>query len=261
MKQRETQVRTPPNDTADLGPSPPRPPLGKDHQPERRCILSGECAPKSALVRLALGPDGLVAPDVRARAPGRGAWIGVRRSTLEIAVGKGKLKAALNRAYKTNNVNFSPMLPAQIEAALERNALDRMGLEARAGTLLTGSEKIAKAARGGQVYMLLHACDAAVDGRAKLDQAWRVGCDEQGSGKTGLVLSATRAMLSAAMGRENIVHIAITERGAAARIGEALDRWHNFIGRGSGDVPCENASQGSGPLIPSLGAEHMNEGF
>ena len=47
---------------------------------ERRCILTGEHGPRAGLIRLALGPDGIVAPDVRARAPGRGAWIAVDRA-------------------------------------------------------------------------------------------------------------------------------------------------------------------------------------
>ncbi|MGD9812036.1 MAG: YlxR family protein, partial [Sphingobium sp.] len=46
---------------------------------ERRCILSGERASPDHLVRLALSPEGEVMPDVRAKAPGRGAWIGVSR--------------------------------------------------------------------------------------------------------------------------------------------------------------------------------------
>ena len=41
------------------------------HEPERRCIMTGERGPASGLIRLALGPDNLVLPDVRARAPGR----------------------------------------------------------------------------------------------------------------------------------------------------------------------------------------------
>ena len=64
------------------------------HEPERRCIITGERGPKSGLIRLAVGPDNVVAPDVRARAPGRGAWIGVDRPTLEEAIAKGKLKGA-----------------------------------------------------------------------------------------------------------------------------------------------------------------------
>lgn len=223
---------------------------------ERRCIITGEHGSRAGLIRLALGPDGSIAPDVRARAPGRGAWIGIDRTALETALAKGKLKGALARAFKTSDMTIAPDLPARIEAALERNALDRLGLEARSGTLLTGSEKIIQAARGGQVKMLLHAGDASADGNGKLDQAWRVGSDAEGSGKTGLVLSVDRAILSQALGRENCVHIAIIDRGAAARIGEALDKWHRFIGRAATVAPCETGSQGSSALRDGQSADY-----
>ena len=75
-----------------------------DAGPERKCILSGEHEPRAALIRLAISPDGDVLPDVMARAPGRGAWIGVSRAELETAMtsgkGGGKLKGALARAFK-----------------------------------------------------------------------------------------------------------------------------------------------------------------
>src|SRR5947208_16370984 len=106
-----------------------------DHTPERTCILSRRAAPREELIRLALGPDGQVAPDVRARAPGRGAWIGVDRSTLDAANAKGKLRGALARALKADAVVVAADLGDRIEAALRQNALDRLGLEARAGTL------------------------------------------------------------------------------------------------------------------------------
>ena len=54
------------------------------HVPERTCVLTRRKATKDELIRLALSPDGEVAPDVRARAPGRGAWIGVCRTDLHI---------------------------------------------------------------------------------------------------------------------------------------------------------------------------------
>ena len=79
--------------------------------------------------------------------------------------------------------------------------------------------------------MLIHAADASAEGRRKLDQAWRVGRETEGSGEQGLVFPAGRAILSLALGRENVVHVAIIDRAAAARVGHALDRWRAFIGR------------------------------
>jgi len=197
--------------------------------PERTCILSGRKDGRDALIRLALGPDGQVAPDVRAKAPGRGAWIGVPRAELDQAIAKGRLAKALARAFK-QAVKVPADLGSQIEQALERAALDRLGLEARAGQLLTGSERIADAARKGTVALLLHAADAAADGSRRLDQALRVGTDQEGSGVGGLVIPATRAILSMALGRENVVHIGLIAPAAAARVNQALGRWRGFIG-------------------------------
>jgi predicted RNA-binding protein YlxR (DUF448 family) len=191
--------------------------------------LTGESLPQEQLMRLAMGPDGQIAPDVRAKAPGRGAWIGVDRAALEAAQAKGQLKGALARAFKTGQFDIPDNLPEQLESALERSTLDRLGLEARGGTLLTGSEKIETAARQGDLNMLLHASDAGRDGCAKLDQAWRVGSDREGQNIRGLILPVDRQGLSVALGRQNVVHIGITDKRAAGRISHSLKRWLHFI--------------------------------
>ena len=199
------------------------------HSPERTCILSRRTASRDELVRLALGPDGQVHPDVRACAPGRGAWIGVPRPELETALAKGKLKGALARAFKTGDVAVDPTLPERIEAALRQAALDRLGMEARSGNLVNGAERVEQACRGGKVHLLLHAADAGDDGRRKLDQAWRVGGAEELGHRHGLVIPADRTILSMALGRENVVHVALTDPSAAARVLHALSRWRAFI--------------------------------
>ncbi len=213
------------------------------NEPERRCIISGDRGPKSGLIRLAIGPEGQIAPDVRARAPGRGAWIGVDRATLEQAMVKGKLKGALARAFKGASLCIPDDLPALVELQLERATLDRLGLEARAGMLATGSDRIGETARKGQVYLLLHAADASTDGCRKLDQAWRVGREAEGSGETGITLAVNRDRVSQALGRENTVHLGVTDAGAARRIGHDLDRWHHFIGRTPLPDLAESAAQ------------------
>lgn len=210
-------------------PAPPANGRGAKSDTERTCVLSGKKACRDDLIRLALGPDGTVAPDIRAKAPGRGAWIGVDRATLEEAITKGKLGKALARAFKTA-VNVPVDLADQIERALERATLDRLGLEARAGQIVTGTEKIIDTARKGGVELLLHARDAAADGTRKLDQALRVGLDAEGSDLRGLAIPATRAILSMALGRENVVHLALIAPAAAARVNQALGRWRGFIG-------------------------------
>jgi hypothetical protein len=155
----------------------------------------------------------------------------VDRPTLEKALAKGKLKGALARAFKTNEVTVPADLGERIEAALRQAVLDRLGLEAKSSNLVLGSERIETAARRGQVALLIHAADASDEGRRKLDQAWRVGTGQEGSGAQGLVFPEGRAILSLALGRENVVHVAISDRAAAARVIHALGRWRAFIGR------------------------------
>jgi hypothetical protein len=196
--------------------------------------LTRDHGPRDHFIRLALSPDGDLLPDVRARAPGRGAWIGVDRATLEQARAKGRLKGALARSFKGAAVRVPEDLGARIEAALRQATLDRLGLEARAGTLLSGSDKIETAARKGEVQLLLHAADAAPDGNRRLDQAWRAGGGGDEDAGQGLVIPAERAILSLALGRQNVVHVALIDRAAAARVRHALERWRAFIGPDAG---------------------------
>ena len=62
------------------------------------------------------------------------------------------------------------------------------------------------------------------------NQALRVGLDLEGSDVRGLAIPATRAILSMALGRENVVHLALIAPAAAARVNQALGRWRGFIG-------------------------------
>ena len=217
-------MRNPSNEAADgvnpLFPSRVR----KGSEPERSCVLTRRKGGRDELIRLAMGPDGQIAPDVRARAPGRGAWVGVTRSELDAANAGGKLKSALAHAFKTKAIDVPVDLGERTEAALRQAALDRLGMEARAGNLATGSERIESAARSGNVHLLIHAADAGEDGRKRMDQAWRVG----GGEPQGVNFPEGRSILSMALGRENVVHVALTDAAAASRVLYALDRWRTF---------------------------------
>jgi len=209
----------------------------REGDPERTCILTRAKGSRDAFIRLALGPDGRIAPDVRARAPGRGAWISVDRQALDAANAAGKLKVALQRAFKTQALDVPADLGALTEDALRQTALDRLGMEARSGKLINGSDKIEAAARAGKVSLLIHAADSSEDGRKRLDQALRVG----GGEARGMIFPEARPILSVALGRENVVHVALIDPAAAARVAHALARWRNFTGPDCGPKGGEPA--------------------
>jgi len=218
---------------------------GSGDGPERRCILSGRHGSRDQFVRLAVSPDGEVLPDALARAPGRGAWIGVSRGELAAALASGKLKGALAHAFKGGKLAIPADLPARTENALRKALLDRLGLEMRAGRLILGSDRIANEARAGAIAALYHAADASEDGSRKLDQALRVGMDAEGSGLCGLRLPLDRAALSVALGRDNVVHLALADRASAERVAAPLKRLLNFLGAAEAADGCGEQAAGA----------------
>ena len=238
-------MRNPQNDTADRLID-----TAGAHVPQRTCVLTRRKGTRDSLIRLALGPDGEVGPDVRARAPGRGAWIAVGRAEIDAANAKGKLKTALARAFKAADLKIPADLGERTERALRQAALDRLGLEARGGTLINGADRIEAAARAGTVHLLIHAADAREDGRKSLDQAWRTS----GGEARGLIFPADRSILSMALGRENVVHVALTDPAAASRVSHALARWRAFTDPRTG-------LDGGAPAPAPGSAEEFDEGI
>ena len=142
---------------------------------------------------------------------------------------------------------------AAAEAALRRAFTDRLGLEMRAGFLMLGSDRIAEKARSGRIAWLAHAADASEDGSRKLDQAWRVGREAEGSGETGITLPLDRAALSVALGRDNVVHLALTDRAAAERLSSLLQRLLHFLGR-TNSAADNNSSERAADAEPLASA-------
>ncbi|MFM7377194.1 MAG: DUF448 domain-containing protein [Erythrobacter sp.] len=255
-------MRTPPNErlTSDIA----RPSPSAKAESERRCILSGETSARDGLVRLAISPDGLVLPDAAAKAPGRGAWIGVTRGELEQALAEGHLKKALMRAFKGAPLSIPDDLPAKVEAALARHLGDRLGLELRSGNIVMGSARIEEQARSGRIAVLLHASDSSEDGRRKLDQAWRVGTDAEGSGERGQVLPLDRTALSVALGRDNVVHLGVAghpgDMRAAERVLQAVSRLVHFAGNDGTNATNTSGRDASGDAdLLEGGAAYIDE--
>ncbi len=212
---------------------------GPDDGPERRCILCGRSGARDELVRLAISPTATCCPTPSPGRPGAARGSASARPSSAAALANGKLKAALSRAFKGAKLSIADDLPALTENALRKAFLERLGLEMRAGRLILGSDRIAGDARAGQVAALYHAADASEDGSRKLDQAWRVGQDAEGSGLSGLRLPLDRAALSVALGRDNVVHLALADAKSAERVAAPLKRLLTFLG-------AETATDGCG---------------
>jgi uncharacterized protein len=180
-------------------------------QPRRRCIVTRRVAPPDELIRFVLAPDGAVVPDLKRRLPGRGAWVTAERW----AVDKAARRNAFARALKAP-ARPSPGLADEVGERLKESALGALGLERRAGRLAVGFAEVDALLRRGRADVVLHAAEAATDGRRKLDQAAHAG-----GRRVAVCRAFTAAELGLALGRENVIHAAIEQgrgsEGAARR--------------------------------------------
>jgi uncharacterized protein len=158
----------------------------------RRCIVTGELRPKAELVRFVVGPEGKVVPDISCRLPGRGLWLTARRDIVEMAVAK-RLFARAARAQ----VGVDEGLANRVEQLLAARCCACLGLARRAGQAVAGFVKVRTLVSAGGAAVLVEAADGGGDSRAKLATL---------APHLPVVDRLTCAELSAAFGREHVVH-------------------------------------------------------
>ena len=168
-----------------------------DDMRERRCIVSGEILPEAQLVRFVVGPDNAIVPDVAAKLPGRGIWVGATRATLQTALRKNLFSKAARTSVKAPSD-----LADRVETQLAARMLSDLGLARRAGQLVLGFDNVLRAlAAKTPPVALIEASDGAEDGRRKLLAA------AHARGVNPMIMNCfTGAELSLALGRENVVH-------------------------------------------------------
>ncbi len=170
---------------------------------ERSCALTRKVMPVADMVRFVVGPDGAVVPDVKRKLPGRGLWI----TGTGAAVTEAVKRNVFARGFK-RQVRAAPELAAETERLLERAALDALAIAGKGGRVVTGASKVAAALEETDVLALIHASDAADDGRRKLDAALRR--TTQGPPRdTVIVETFSGGQLDLALNRPNVVHAAL----------------------------------------------------
>jgi uncharacterized protein len=165
---------------------------------ERTCALSREARPVSDLIRFVTGPDGSVVPDLKRKLPGRGLWVTGTRAAVEQAV----KRRVFSRGFK-RDVRVPRDLPDQVDQLLERSALDALAIAGKAGLVVTGFAKVEAVLARGEVLMLIHAMEAAADGRRKLRNAGPDACE------LPVIEEFLGERLDLALNRPNVVHAAL----------------------------------------------------
>ena len=176
--------------------------------PARTCVVTRRKGAPATMIRFVVGPDGAVVPDIRAKLPGRGVWVDARSDVVATAARKG----AFARGFKAK-VAVAATLADEVDALLERDALQSLAMANKAGAVTTGFAKVEGALAAGGVAALLHSADAGADGVRKLDGA------RHAAGRTIPTLKVfSSQQLDLALGRTNVIHAAL----AAGTAGEAF---------------------------------------
>jgi uncharacterized protein len=169
----------------------------------RLCVATRVVKPIEEMIRFVRGPEGGVVPDLKRKLPGRGVWVTAQRVVLAQAINRG----AFRHGFKSE-VAVSENLLTLVEHLLERSVLDALAIARKAGDVVTGFAAVADAIETKAVIGLLHARDAAVEGRRKLASVLQRR-DTRGAKGIVTIAAFTSAQLDLALGRSNVVHAAL----------------------------------------------------
>ncbi len=156
------------------------------------------------MVRFVVGPENLVVPDIRETLGGRGLWLLAERDIMSAAhAGNAFSKAARAK------VGIPGDLADQVESLLRDRCLDLIGLARRAGQVVAGYEKVRAWLRSGRAGLVLAARDGADNGQRKIRALAR---------DLPVIGFFSGAELSAALGREHLVHAAVAKCNLAEKL-------------------------------------------
>jgi predicted RNA-binding protein YlxR (DUF448 family) len=203
------------------------------HEPERTCIVTRAAQPPAGLIRFVLGPDAQVVPDLKHKLPGRGVWVTARFDLVEEAV-RRRLFA---RAFKAQ-VTAPETLARDIGEILRTDLRQSLALANKAGAVITGFEKVEAAIAEKPLTALIHAAEAAEDGRRKLQSRLRKRLGDAIS-SFPVVQQLSNDELSLALGRSHVIHAALV---AGAGSDGFLNRWHRYC------TYCGSEAYQAGPI-------------
>jgi predicted RNA-binding protein YlxR (DUF448 family) len=197
------------------------------HGRTRMCAVTRRVRPEAELIRFVAAPDGSVVPDLRARLPGRGIWLGADRASVAEAVRRNVFQRGLKRP-----VSPAADLADQVAARLREMALGRLGLARRAGAVAAGFAKTEAAIAHDELAAVLAAADAAEDGLRKLRRAVRRRFGD--SAPFPVIRIFDSAELGLAMGRADVIHAAVLQGPAGRSFVEAATRLQRYEGADGG---------------------------
>jgi predicted RNA-binding protein YlxR (DUF448 family) len=182
---------------------------------ERTCIVTRQAKDESDLIRFVRGPEGQAVPDIARKLPGRGVWIGLSRKLVAEAVAKRLFSRGFRQETKATEE-----LPDLVARLLRQQGLGYLALARKAGEAVAGNAKVAELLAKHRVRLLVHAAEAAEDGKRKLQPS------PESEVETINLFAASE--LDLAFGRSNVIHAAVAKGGLAQKLLDAARRLQSY---------------------------------
>jgi len=181
----------------------------REAPPERTCAGCRQRGAQSDLLRVVLGAEGDVVPDLAARAFGRGAWLHPSPDCIARAVPRGLAKS-FRAAVRTQAAEFCQSL----RIAADRRAAALVASARRAGKLVAGTSAVEHALEKGNVFRIIVAKDA----RASAEAAFVVRAAAQGRASAW----GDKALLGELTQRPDTALIGVLDAGLAHALERAV---------------------------------------
>lgn len=192
-----------------------------EHLTERMCVVTREVHDEDALLRFVRGPDGTAVPDLQRKLPGRGVWVGLSRERVKEAIKKNLFSRGFGAETKA-----APELADLIGDLLRKLALSYFSLAKKAGLAVSGNSKVEDMVGKNKAQIILHAVEAAPDGRRKIDGL---------AGPDVTMINIFKVdELDLAFGRSNVIHAAVGRGKLAEKLIWAVQRIERYDAHVSG---------------------------
>ncbi len=144
-------------------------------------------------------------------------------------VEKAIKRGGFHRSFKTKVV-IRKDVGAQIEQLLKRDVIQKLAMAKKSGLVVTGFAKVEDGIKRGDIVGLLHASEAADDGRLKLRRRF----EGMGAAKYHIAPGndLTQAEISLATGNTSAIHVGLKDGGAVRAFFEAMSRYSNYCETG-----------------------------
>lgn len=181
--------------------------------PRRTCTGCRAEREQSELIRLVAAPSGAVVPDFKHRLPGRGAYV-----CYDMGCVRAAAKGRLARALALPSGVRPDELARDVRDGQWRRTCEVAGVARKAGAVAIGAAGLGRSLAAGKVHAILLGADASPR------TAGEVRAAAARAGVPLLVWISKRA-LGEVFGRAEVAVAAVGDRGFAASIARAHDRW------------------------------------